>query len=1221
MTLHVHRANAIGELADGLAELLARPLADPFAQEFVAVPAKGVERWLAQRLSHRLGAEGGARDGVCAGVRFLNPHSLVALVLGVEYDDPWHPDRLAWAVLRAIDESLDEPWATTLAAHLGHDGAVDDPRRGRRYAVARRLAGLFASYAVQRPSLITAWRLTRASTDAGGTDEGAVAATGAGDGDGLGGLLEPDLSWQPHLWRRVLDLVDAPPPDVRHGQVIAALRSGDDDLELPGRLSLFGHTRIAVSEAELIGALAQRRDVHLWLPQASPAAWDALAAQVSVGPIRRAHDRSVELVRHPLLAGFGRDARELQRTLCVAGGVDDPLGVTEQLDSVEAADAARTKRPVPTLLRWLQADLREDHVPDPAERATRTVSAWDRSVQIHACHGAARQVEVLREVVTGLLADDPTLEPRDILVMCPDIDVFAPLVHAGFGLDALLADAGETSPSGPKTSRGPDDATTLLGHPAHGFRVRLADRAPSQTNPLLELAARLITLADSRLTVGEVLDLARSAPVRRRFGFEADDLDRMGDWVGEVTVRWGLDEEHRGDYGLSRFAQNTWRSGLDRILVGAALDGRDHDHLGTTLALPDLDSSDIDLVGRFAEFINRLGGTLAELRGCDHAAQWVTSLREGVRRLAEVNRADAWQLPQFTVELARIEAAAAREGDCTTLRLADVHALLAEHLTGRATRSNFRTGTLTVCTMVPMRSVPHRVVCLVGLDDGVFPRAGTPDGDDVLARAPVTGERDARSEDRQLLLDAVMSAGDTLVVTYTGADEHTGRPRPAAVPLGELIDALATTASGPGVQALVTRHPLQTYDPRNFGATTSSPRGSAQGLLRPDAGPFAFDPSALAGATAALGPRVEFAPFEGLRLPAVPEPDVDLDDLIRFLTHPARAFLRTRLGIRAPQEPGQRSEGIPLELDGLSTWHIGDRMLRAVLGGRDLQDVRNAELWRGELPPGLLGGRILDGVTEQVKDLATAGWAVLGQGAPGQPADLSGIDLDIDLPGPPPKRSLWGTVPQVVRVHPAVGGVEADGARVGTCLRTVEITYSTVGAAHRLRSWLLALALNAGLAEGSPGATSHVLGQSRRGRRKVLVHYAHGPVPPRDARRLLADLVELRDRGLREPLALPVETACAWASAQLDPDPGADPFAAASSAWTTNDNSPGTRPGEQDDPSHLLIHGGPVPLDRILGEPAPDELWSPGVTSRLGQLALRVWAPILTCGAEHRADG
>ncbi len=192
------------------------------------------------------------------------------------------------------------------------------------------------------------------------------------------------------------------------------------------------------------------------------------------------------------------------------------------------------------------------------------------------------------------------------------------------------------------------------------------------------------------------------------------------------------------------------------------------------------------------------------------------------------------------------------------LRLSDVRALLGGRLAGRPTRANFRTGTLTVCTMVPMRSVPHRVVCLLGLDDGIFPRAGVVDGDDVLARRPRTGERDGRSEDRQLLLDAVMAATEHLVITYTGANEHSGARRPPAVPLGELLDAADRTTAEPVSDAILTRHPLQAYDPRNLKAgdpSSDPPEWAVPELRGPTQRPFSFDGAALAGARAAAGVR------------------------------------------------------------------------------------------------------------------------------------------------------------------------------------------------------------------------------------------------------------------------------------------------------------------------------------------------------------------------------
>src|ERR1700722_2578204 len=288
MALHLHRAERTDLLADGLGALLANPLPDPFAEELVLVPARGVERWLSQRLSHVLGA-GGKGDGVCAGISFRNPGSLIAEITGTVDDDPWSPDAMTWPLLETIDASLDQPWCTILARHLGHFDADGEAelRRGRRYSVARRLAGLFASYARRRPQLLIDWF----------------------DGGAEG--LDVDLHWQPALWRALVERVDADPPHVRQQKTVARLQEGPS--ELPARLSLFGHTRLACTDIELLGALATHHELHLWLPHPSDDLWRALSG--THGTVPRRQDTSHRAVRHPLLATLGRDLRELQRAL------------------------------------------------------------------------------------------------------------------------------------------------------------------------------------------------------------------------------------------------------------------------------------------------------------------------------------------------------------------------------------------------------------------------------------------------------------------------------------------------------------------------------------------------------------------------------------------------------------------------------------------------------------------------------------------------------------------------------------------------------------------------------------------------------------------------------------------------------------------------------------------------------------------------------------------
>ena len=261
MPLHLHRGPRTDLLADALGELLARPQEDPFAGELVVVPAAGVERWLSQRLAHRLGTAPGRDDGVCAGVELRSPWSLIAEVTGTRDGDPWSPERLVWPLLDALDDAVAgrAAWAAPLARHLGagHEGEDAALRQGRRVALALRLARLLSGYAAQRPEVLADWSAGRAT-------------------DGLGRALPDDLAWQPPLWRAAAERVDAVPPAERHAAVVAAVREGTAGLALPSRLSLFGHTRLSRTDVELLAALAEQRAVHLWLPHPSAALWTRL---------------------------------------------------------------------------------------------------------------------------------------------------------------------------------------------------------------------------------------------------------------------------------------------------------------------------------------------------------------------------------------------------------------------------------------------------------------------------------------------------------------------------------------------------------------------------------------------------------------------------------------------------------------------------------------------------------------------------------------------------------------------------------------------------------------------------------------------------------------------------------------------------------------------------------------------------------------------------------
>ena len=682
--------------------------------------------------------------------------------------------------------------------------------------------------------------------------------------------------------------------------------------------------------------------------------------------------------------------------------------------------------------------------------------------------------------------------------------------------------------------------------------------------------ADLLALVEGRLTAPEVIDFAGREPVRERFGFDDRDLERIAEWTATSGIRWGLDARRRHDFWLAEVDANTWRAGIDRVLLGITMDEDGSRLVGGCLPLDDVDSGDIDLAGRFAELVDRIDTVATDGSGRCGVGEWVAILARATDLLLATSPANAWQRAQVDRILRDVLGEATRDDAVASapLSLPEVRALLADRLRGVPTRADFRTGAITMCTLVPMRAVPHRVVCVVGLDDGTFPRTGGADGDDLLRRLPLVGDRDARAEDRQLLLDALLAATEHLVVTYSGHDERTNEPRPPAVPLAELIDVVDRTAhradGGRASEAVVTHHPLQPFDPRIFAAGD----------------PWGFDRVQLAGARAVTAPRSAPAPFLDQPLPANADDVVLLDDLVRFVQHPVRELLRQRLGVNVWDDDDHLLDAIPVELGGLERWGVGQRLLDRLLAGEDVGQVVEAELARGSLPPSAMGRNAVGSIRQTAERILDVARAVDAAGA------TSSAEIDVALDG----AGVVGTVP----------GIRAQ-ALTG-------VSYSSIGAKHRLAAWVRLVALSAARPDLPWRAVT--VGRSR-GAGRVVEHTAFdGPAERRaeEARAVLADLVDLRARGLRDALPLPCDTAEAWASARRR---GKPPEPAARKQWETGF----TFPKEDRDRCHQQVFGGVVNLERLLAErPADDEVgdgWAMDEPTRLGRLARRLWEPIL----------
>jgi len=1012
----------------------------------------------------------GDRPGICAGVDFTSLPALERRLAGP--DDPWRPERLAWLVQRVASQA-DDPALAVLQAHLAAS------REG--FTAGHRIARQFAGYARFRPSMLTAWA-AGADTDTEGAPLGAN-------------------RWQAHLWRLLATELGDDPLQ-RRDALLARLRAAP----VPGlakRVAVLAPRHLDAHTLALLQAIEHHQRVDVVPLTPSP-----VRLGVSAGADLRRAEVS-RLPGHPLNESLAVVADEVARLLPAAVAGSEPT----------APDS---------LLGWLQGDLRADRQP-----VQRVLRPGDSSVKVHLSHGHDRQVEVLREVLTGLLAADPSLEPRDVVVLTPDVDAFAPLIGAAF-----------TPPAGAAV------------HPAQRFRVQVADRSVAQVNPMVTLLLDLLRLPDGRIEASTLLELCARPGIAQKFGFTAESRERLVDLVDRSGIRWGLSQAHRDGYGLKAFPQNTWFAGLQRMLLGVTLAETDLIAAGTVLPLDDMESSDVELVGGLTELVGRLARMVTELGRPATLAEWADRCRAGLTSLVELPFDTEWQLGDVWAGLVRLAEHGGAAGNTPVGRHAAVRAIEQEFSSAPA-RGAFGNGSLVVAGLSSLRQVPHRVVILLGWDADRYPRSGRRHGDDLLGVQPRIGDPSVALDDRQVLLDAVLAARQSLVVVAQGRSEATNEPVPLAAPLAELIEALNRTGvSDNGVPAgdmMTVQHPLQPFDPRYFDPAHPE-LASADPLAHRAALAVVAEPAPQA-TTSVLGPL----PVKDL------SGGVSLDDLTGYFTHPARALLRGRTGISLGDER-QAGDSIPIEPDNLDRWQIGNRVLARLRSGHEEDAVKRAEWLRGDVPPFELGSALLEGVVSEARRSVREVPSDLPD------ATLHDLALTVGVPG-------HGQVP-------LVGRVTSHGDEL------LQVEFSSLQPRHRLTAWLRLLTL----AAAEPGDwRARVIG---KGRRALLV------APPQEvAHGLLGRYLALYALGMsRELPALP-RVGEAWAGYRTSRRDPRDPLVSGKNlkrCWEW-----------ESDAYWKKFFTFPELLDLPLGDIAvPDA--DPRERTLVGALATCIWEPLLS---------
>lgn len=847
--------------------------------------------------------------GVAANVELLFPGRFRAEMLGTEARaEEWEPRNLLWAVLETLrsDPTAAPGFAST----------------DRPLASARRIAELFDRYAVYRPAMVRQW--------ATGSD-----ANHRVDDDWT--TLPDSYRWQPDLWRRVRERIGTP-SRAEEAERIAALLDARADA-LPPRVALFGATTLGGPHAGIVKELARRARVDVMLLAPSPR-------------------RSEGTAHHPLVTTWS--VPSLETIASLANGAAEVHHVTP----------APIDGPM-THLRRVQGSIHDDAAPDRTARTAkdlqRLLAFGDGTIQVHGCHGAVRQVEALRDAILHLMVDDPTLAARDILVVAPDLERFAPLVgavlgaevggrldletHEYIGSDRLVADLRDASLTGDS------DVATVV----RSLMAVVSGRATaSEVLGLLALEPVLAALArDDRASDDSGDDCATR--------IADEDLERIARWTDRLGIRWGLDGADRvSEHYPTALELGTWREAVDRLLVGAFVRIPTAREIAGVVPHDDLTDQDLRALGLLTRLVDDLIELRNRARGRHSLVAWSRTFTWIADRFLGSDGSVPGAVEAFRAECAALERAGER-APLAEVDGAEIVDVLVAGLVGSRERRAPRRDSITVCSALPRRGVPARVVAILGFDERAVQRAAT-DGDDILALHREAGEPDRALEQRQSMLDAILAARDHLIITHDAHSPRDNRRIPPPIALEELLETIADevnpAAATADARPVVIEHTRQLTHPVNLGADPSGGLvgRSVRDLVRER--PWTFEESANLALRATSRKRDGVIPvFE-------PEPEqaFKIRDLADALTKPAYLYLHDELGVTLPgDEPGPE--------DDLAVWP--DALLESVLG-RELLDAMgrgSAEAWRqtrarlGGLPPGEIATAALDATVRQVTEL------------------------------------------------------------------------------------------------------------------------------------------------------------------------------------------------------------------------------------------------------------
>jgi exodeoxyribonuclease V gamma subunit len=921
--VYLHTGNRLEILADTFTQILAQAPLPPFEPETILVQSKGMARWLAMQTAKRLNIW--ANCDCPFPNTFINKIFRTALP-GVPDSASYDRETITFHLMDLLPELANEPGFETV------NGYLENGRDLNLYQLAIEIADLFDQYAIYRPDMILAWESNN----------------------------NPSVHehiWQSQVWLRLIDRLHK--TDQNLGPHRAKLfeklletlsAEGFDPTRLPNRVSVFGISSLPPYHLKILATLSRYIELHFFIINPCQEFWSDIIVDRQIVRIRREKAIPEDLLHlqkgNSLLSSMGQLGRDMISMLQDIEYFEHEYFVDPGQDS---------------LLSCIQQDilfLQEREVPltsqtndlsaHPGNKLT--IAPDDTSIVFHSCHSNMREIETLHNHLLEIFnTRNNTIEPQDILVMAPSIEEYEPLIQAVFD-----------APTGSQAK----------------IPYTVADRKIRHTSNYINTFLNFLSLSNSRLNNVDVISLLESEPVQHRFQITDNDIVKIKDWITATNIRWGIDKDHKQRLHLPPYQQNTWRAGLDRLQLGYAMQGNDQHIFKEILPYDNIEGEDTLLLGEFLDFIETLIQQIHVLEQNHTLEAWseiLLQLKEKFLFADNESEPESQLLEQLFHQMSQLQH---RTSFIAPVALDVIQSYLLKAIDQQGEKhfgaTGFLAGGITFCEMLPMRAIPFKIICLLGMNDGSYPRPSRSKSFDLMFHEPRRGDRSRRLDDRYLFLETLLSARQQLYISYVGQSVKDNSCRPPSVLVNELMDYIdqgycidqpACHDTGTILEKLTTRHHLQPFHPEYFKPTEKNR----------DSRLFSYSRENLeAAAVLSSAQKKPVQPLLQHPLPTASDEfrNIELHHLCNFFLNPAKFFLTRRLGIGFVEQLQEINTNEPFSLSGLERYHLENDLLRKKLAGKLITDEITVKKAAGELPHGRMAETIYEEIVSDVEEFA-----------------------------------------------------------------------------------------------------------------------------------------------------------------------------------------------------------------------------------------------------------